>query len=428
MKLLPEKCEYKFFHLIDPEKIAISDYTYVLPNERIALHPLPERDQSRLLIWENKKIRQDIFKNITDYLPPNSLLVFNDTKVIQARILFKKSTGAVIEIFCLEPYEKIIDYETVMAMTGSVKWKCMIGGAGKWKSGSLEKSFTINNEPVKVKVTLKEKLPDSYVAEFSWQPQHHSFAAVLEHAGKMPLPPYIKRDSDVSDIERYQTVYAKYNGSVAAPTAGLHFTPAILSSLKKKKIKTDFVTLHVGAGTFKPVKTPTLELHQMHAELIDVSISTIENIIENISGKIIAVGTTSLRTLETLYWMGVKCALNPAYTISEIEIKQWDVYHSPLYDTILTDGSAVTALLNWMKKNKLERLVLKTEILIAPGYVFKIVDGLITNFHQPNSTLLLLVAAAVGDDWKNIYNYALENDFRFLSYGDGCLLLFTRAV
>lgn len=408
----------------DPKKIAIADYNYALPLERIAIHPLPKRDQSKLLVWENGNIKKDIFKNIMHHVPANSLLIFNDTRVIQARILFKKKTGAMVQIFCLEPYEAINDYEIVMASTGTVNWKCMIGGAGKWKEGALEKSFTIQNETVHLKVQLKEKLPDAYVAEFSWQPSHYSFASILEHAGKMPLPPYIKRESDADDVTRYQTVYAKFKGSVAAPTAGLHFTQGILESLKHKKIKTDFVTLHVGAGTFKPVKTLTIETHPMHGEWIDVSASTIRNIVHNIKAKIIAVGTTSLRTLESLYWMGTKCLIHPSMGVHEIEIKQWEVYESPLAKEAIEPVIALEGLLLWMEKNEMEKLLVKTEILIVPGYRFKIADGLITNFHQPNSTLLLLVAAATGEEWKMIYRYAMENDFRFLSYGDGSLLFF----
>jgi S-adenosylmethionine:tRNA ribosyltransferase-isomerase len=407
---------------LNPKKIAASDYTYPLPADRIAIHPLPERDQSKLLIWDNENISQDIYKNIAAYLPAGSLMIFNDTRVIQARLLFKKNTGAVIEIFCLEPYGSITGYERVLAKTGSVEWKCMIGGASKWKGGPLEKLLRIDNEDVHFKVMLKEKIPGAYVAEFSWMPTHFTFADILEHAGNMPLPPYIKRESDEEDVERYQTIYAKFNGSVAAPTAGLHFTPQILSSLKNKNIGTAFVTLHVGAGTFKPITTETLEKHQMHAEWMDLPLSVLTVILENLDAGITAVGTTSLRTLESLYWMGVKCTINPGCDIDSLEIGQWDPYDPSVSSRDITPANALNALLKYMVENNMDRLLIRTGILIVPGYRFKIVSRLVTNFHQPHSTLLLLVAAAVGDDWKRIYHYALENDFRFLSYGDGCLL------
>ena len=403
-----------------PNQIAIADFTYQLPVEKIALHPLEKRDQSKLLICSNEKIKEDIYKNIADHLHENSLLIFNNTKVIPARILFKKETGGTIEIFCLEPFEENTEYTTVMNKKASVKWKCMIGGAGKWKDRGLTKKIKIKNEEVELTATLKQKLTDAYVTEFSWQPSHYSFSEIIEQAGEIPLPPYIKRDVEENDKERYQTIYAKHKGSVAAPTAGLHFTPEVFSSLENKNIKTDFVTLHVGAGTFKPVKSTTMQQHEMHAEWINVAISTIENILNNLTENIIAVGTTSLRTIESLYWMGVKSYLNNNCSLQELEIKQWEVYDE-LSKQNLKANVALTSLLAWMKKNELQRLFIKTQILIAPGYTFKIAKALITNFHQPGSTLLLLVAA-ITKDWKKIYEYALKNDFRFLSYGDGCLI------
>jgi S-adenosylmethionine:tRNA ribosyltransferase-isomerase len=401
-----------------PRNLSINDFTYDLPLEKIATHPLPERDQSKLLIWKEGKISEDIYKNIAEHLPENSLLIFNDTKVIPARILFKKDTGGVIEIFCLEPFEE--EYTTVMNKSSSVKWKCMIGGASKWKEGNLVKKINIKGENVILTASLKQKLPDAYVAEFSWQPSHFSFAEIIEQAGEIPLPPYIKREVEEDDKERYQTIYAEHKGSVAAPTAGLHFTEDIFSSLKKKNIKIDFVTLHVGAGTFKPVKSETMEQHEMHAEWIDVSLSTIKNILENIEN-IIAVGTTSLRTIESLYWMGVKLFLNNECSLQSLEIKQWEVYEELLSEQNIDVEVALRKLLNWMEKNGQERLFTRTQILIAPGYKFKVAKALITNFHQPKSTLLLLIAA-ITNNWKKIYEYALNNNFRFLSYGDGCLL------
>ncbi|HUS00595.1 MAG TPA: S-adenosylmethionine:tRNA ribosyltransferase-isomerase [Chitinophagaceae bacterium] len=405
-----------------PKHLSINDFTYHLPADKIALHPLEERDRSRLLIYKDGNIEEDVYRNIAEHLPENSLLIFNNTKVIPARILFKKDTGGVIEIFCLEPFEENSEYVSMMSKKGSAKWKCMIGGASKWKEGSLVKRINLKNEEVILTASLKEKLPDAYVAEFTWQPWQYTFSEIIEQAGEIPLPPYIKRDIEEGDKERYQTIYAEHKGSVAAPTAGLHFTQEVFASLKENNIKTDFVTLHVGAGTFKPVKSETMQQHEMHAEWIDVSASTIENIRDSLSENIIATGTTSLRTIESLYWMGVKSYLNKKCTIDELEIKQWEVYEEPLIGQDLTAATALTSLLTWMKKNQLQKLFTRTQILIAPGYKFKIANALITNFHQPQSTLLLLVAA-ITNEWKGIYEYALKNDFRFLSYGDGCLIV-----
>ena len=404
--------------MISPKKISINDYTYHLPDDKIALHPKDERDASKLLIYKDDVITEDIYKNIADHLPENSLLIFNNTKVIRARILFQKSSGSTIEIFCLEPYEEINEYSTIMNKKESVRWKCMIGGVSKWKEDELVKElFAINCE---LKAKLVEKLSDAYVVEFSWQPEELSFAEVIAAAGDIPLPPYIKRITETADTERYQTVYAHHEGSVAAPTAGLHFTQTVFDELAAKNIQKAFVTLHVGAGTFKPVKAAVMEQHEMHAEWIDVSIETIEKILSSLHNNIIAVGTTSLRTLESLYWMGVKSSFNSQSL--QLKIGQWDVYEAPLANTNLSAEEALTALIKWMKENNMERLFTQTQILIAPGYQFKIVKGIVTNFHQPQSTLLLLVAAAIGNSWKKVYDHALQNDFRFLSYGDGSLL------
>ena len=405
-----------------PKKYSIADFTYSLPDEKIAAFPLEQRDASKLLIYKNDAIEESTYQQIADYLPNNSLLIFNNTKVIQARILFQKPTGGIIEIFCLEPYEVINEYTTVMSKTGSVKWKCMIGGVSKWKEGFLEKQLVINNEQLIIRAELFEKLSDAYVVKFSWQPSSYSFSEILLLIGEIPLPPYIKRKAADDDKERYQTIYAAHDGSVAAPTAGLHFTSDIFSSFKKKNITTDYVTLHVGAGTFKPVKAAVMEDHEMHAEWIDVNILTINNIISNLNNTIVATGTTSLRTIESLYWLGVKTIIDPNISYDKLINDQWDVYEDPLANTSYSPGESLTALTILMKKNNTERVVTKTQILIAPGYQFKIAKILITNFHQPQSTLLLLVAAAIGDSWKKVYQYALENDFRFLSYGDGSLL------
>ena len=403
-------------------QISIADYKYTLPNDKIADHPLQQRDQSKLLIHKEGKIKEDIYKNIVLHLPENSLLIFNNTKVIPARILFLKPSGATIELFCLEPFEHNNEYNTVMNKTSSVQWKCMIGGASKWKTGSLEKKLYIDGHEIILKAELRQKLTDAYVAEFSWHPSHFTFTEIIEQAGETPLPPYIKRKANEEDKERYQTIYALRKGSVAAPTAGLHFTEEILSSLKNKKIKTDFVTLHVGAGTFKPVKASLIADHEMHAEWMEVSIATIENILKNLQETIVAVGTTSLRTLESLYWMGVKAFLQPRGDEEYLTIKQWEVFDLPLAEQSLDINLALQSLLTWIEKRGKEKLVIKTQIMIVPGYRFKIVKALVTNFHQPGSTLLLLVAAVIGDDWKKIYEYALSNQFRFLSYGDGCLI------
>ena len=402
-----------------PGNISIQDYTYELPVEKIALHPLPIRDVSKLLIYNKGKLKEDIYHNIDQYLPPNTLLIFNNTRVINARLRFKKNTGAIIEILCLEPAELINEYTSLMSKRENVKWKCFVGGASKWKEGALEKKFVIKGTEIILKATLVEKLKDAYIISFSWMPADITFAEILEETGDIPLPPYIKRTTDLEDMDRYQTIYAAHDGSVAAPTAGLHFTENIFEKLKQKNIHTEYVTLHVGAGTFKPVKALNMQQHEMHAEWIDVDIETIKAIKENL-GHIVAVGTTSLRTLETIYWLGVKIMLRPA--INEIHLFQWDVYEEDLSSAAILPALALEVLLQRMKERQLKKIFCQTQLLIAPGYEFKMVKALITNFHQPQSTLLLLVAAAVGNDWKKIYDHALQNNYRFLSYGDGNLI------
>jgi S-adenosylmethionine:tRNA ribosyltransferase-isomerase len=405
-----------------PKDLSINDYDYFLPEEKIASFPSKERDQSKLLIYKNGIIAEDIYLNLANHLPGKSFLVFNNTKVIKARILFTKPTGAVIEIFCLEPYETINDYAIVLQKKKSIRWKCMIGGAGKWKQKYLEKRFIINNDEVTLKAQLVEKLSNAYVVELCWNPGEYSFAEVIEHAGKTPLPPYIKREAEESDVERYQTIYSIAEGSVAAPTAGLHFTEKMFFSLKEKNIDKGFVTLHVGAGTFKPVKSETMEGHEMHAEWIDVSTKFVDQLIKNISNGIFCVGTTSVRTIESLYWMGVKAMLHPRATIEELEIKQWEVYENDMVNNSCGAEEALKSLLIFLQQKKTERLLIRTQIIIAPDYQFRIANGMVTNFHQPKSTLLLLVAAMIDDKWKDVYGYAIRNDFRFLSYGDGCLI------
>lgn len=401
-----------------PKNISILDYTYELPTDRIALHPLAARDSSKLLVYQNGKTLQDVYNNIDKHLPAESFLIFNNTKVIKARLRFQKSSGGIIEIFCLEPHEEINEYSHVMNKRGSVTWKCMIGGVSKWKEEELVISLEFGS--LELRARLIEKRSDAYVVEFMWRPAHLSFAEVLEQCGDIPLPPYIKRKTESEDVNRYQTIYAKDEGSVAAPTAGLHFTENIFHRLAAKNIQKDFVTLHVGAGTFKPVKAATMQDHEMHAEWIDVSVEFIENLISQLDKTIVTVGTTSLRTIESLYWLGVKAHLNP--DIKLLNINQWEVYEAQLINTNLKAADALSALLCWLKKNNEQRLFTQSQILIAPGYQFKIANAIVTNFHQPQSTLLLLVAAAVGENWKTLYAYALQNDFRFLSYGDGSLL------
>jgi S-adenosylmethionine:tRNA ribosyltransferase-isomerase len=402
-----------------PQQISIDDYNYDLPDERIALYPLAQRDSSKLLVYKNGEIEASTFLKIDEYLPTDTLLVFNNTKVINARIKFTKTTGALIEIFCLEPFGNITEYSTVMNATTTIQWKCLVGGAAKWKDEILEKEITIGSEKIILFAKKVGKITAAFVIEFSWQPSSFSFAEIIEAAGKVPLPPYIKRNTDDEDTSRYQTIFAKHSGSVAAPTAGLHFSENIFTKLSAKNIDKTFVTLHVGAGTFKPVKAATMAEHEMHAEYIDIDIAAIESIKSNI-GKIAAVGTTSLRTIESLYWFGVKVFNDKG--IKELSLLQWDVYSGEMVNSKCSAQEALNALLTWMKENNKQRIFTQTQILIAPSYTFKIVNILVTNFHQPKSTLLLLVAAAIGNDWKKMYTYALQNDFRFLSYGDGNLI------
>jgi S-adenosylmethionine:tRNA ribosyltransferase-isomerase len=404
-----------------PKHLSIHEFTYDLPDERIAKHPLAERDSSKLLVYKNGNIESSVYRNIDKHLPKDSLLVFNNTKVVEARLLFKKATGAVIEIFCLEPADQYKDITTAMLQKGKVQYKCLIGGASKWKHGmKLQKHIEANDEQVLLEASIIDRLSDCFVVELTWQPADLSFAEILHHAGVIPLPPYLHREMEEDDKERYQTIYAKQDGSVAAPTAGLHFTDAVFNKLAKKNIQKEFVTLHVGAGTFKPVKSETMNEHEMHAEFIDVTADTIKRLIEYTDKAIVAVGTTSLRTIESLYWMGVKVQKKQDISVEKISVTQWEPYETEVLN--LSTKEALAGLLEWMNKQGLSRIITKTQILIAPGYKLKVAKGIVTNFHQPKSTLLLLIASIVGESWKKIYQYAMENDYRFLSYGDGCLL------
>ncbi|MEP6846008.1 MAG: S-adenosylmethionine:tRNA ribosyltransferase-isomerase [Panacibacter sp.] len=403
-----------------PKRLFIKDFLYHLPEDRIAKYPLPQRDESKLLVYKDGSIKTDIYSHLDAYIPENALLVFNNTKVVEARLIFKKPTGSNIEIFCLEPGELYADITTAMLQKGKVLWKCLVGGARKWKDEPLIKMIESNSGTITLSAKKIEKFSDYFLVEFNWEDDSLSFSEVLHVAGSMPLPPYLNRDAEEADKERYQTIYAKCNGSVAAPTAGLHFTERLFKKLNSKNIARDFVTLHVGAGTFKPVNTETMQDHEMHTEFIEINASLITNILQHIDETIIAVGTTSLRTIESLYWLGVKTILHKAITIDVLQVNQWDGYD--LNAENITPKEALTSLIHWMQQNNLSKLITKTQIIIAPGYGLKVAKALVTNFHQPQSTLLLLVAAIIGGDWKKVYNYAMENDFRFLSYGDGCLL------
>ena len=404
--------------MIDPRKISIQEYQYFLPEERIARYPLERRDASRLLIWQAGKITESTYADLAGEIPADSMLVFNNTKVVEARLLFQKTTGGMIEIFCLEPHECYPDIQTAMLQCRTVKWLCLIGGASKWKAGQvLIKQLEKGGKKIELVAGFLEKRTGLFAIELSWSDDSISFAEVLHMAGDIPLPPYLNRKADEKDLERYQTVYASQDGSVAAPTAGLHFTERIFADLSRMNIPVEQLTLHVGAGTFQPVKSDTMEGHFMHAEWIDVSKDLIKKIMRE-KRQVIAVGTTSARTLESLYWLGIKCTEATMTKIPEID--QWDPYE---LDGTHTYQYALAALLDFMEQHQMERLITRTRLLIAPGYSYRIVRGLITNFHQPASTLLLLVSALTGDDWKKIYAHALDNGFRFLSYGDGCLLL-----
>lgn len=407
-----------------PKHLAISDYHYNLPEEKIAKYPVAARDASRLLIYKNETIQETLYKAIADHIPAPSLLILNNTRVIEARLLFRKSTGAFIEIFCLEPLNQV-DIGSALSQAGHATWLCLIGGASKWKPGQvLRTEVEMHAQQLVVEANFLGKVRESFAIAFSWTPAYFSFADILQVAGTIPLPPYIKRNVEDADHERYQTVYANEKGSVAAPTAGLHFTKEVLAAIRKRNIAVDYVTLQVGAGTFKPVKALTMEEHEMHAEFIDVDFSMIENLLHHQGSFITAVGTTSLRAIESLYWMGVKLSIDKNVSDEELVIRQWDPYDLPGNDLSVED--ALACLLEWMKKRQKNRLVTKTQILIAPGYEVKMADALVTNFHQPHSTLLLLVAAFIGEEWRNVYQYALNNDFRFLSYGDGCMLFRNR--
>ena len=403
---------------IDPRHIHISDYNYPLPDERIAKFPIAQRDHSKLLIYNKGEVSSDVFYNLPQYLPKGALMVFNNTKVIQARMHFRKETGALIEVFLLEPAEPS-DYELMFQTTGHCAWYCLVGNLKKWKEGSLRREIEINGQTVVVNATRGELHGTSHRIDFSWGGDV-SFAEIIDAMGELPIPPYLNRETQESDKTTYQTVYSKIKGSVAAPTAGLHFTPEVLADLDAHGIQREELTLHVGAGTFKPVKSEEIEGHEMHTEYVSVRRDTIQKLIDH-EGCAIAVGTTSVRTLESLYYMGLKVMRDPSLNEDQLHVAQWEPYTGdcPQCESV----TALKALLAWMDARSLTVLHSSTQIIIAPGYDYHIVKMLVTSFHQPQSTLLLLVSAFVKGDWHKIYDYALSHDFRFLSYGDSSLLI-----
>ena len=403
----------------EAQQIRIEDFDYPLPDERIAKFPLAKRDESKLLLYRQGAVGETQFKHITRFLPAGSLMVFNNTRVIQARLLFRKPTGARIEVFCLEPVEPH-DYALVFQQTERCRWMCLVGNLKKWKEGTLSREVLVGGETVLLKAERLQSCGDSHLIEFTWDHPTCTFADLLDAAGVLPIPPYLNRETEASDLQTYQTVYSKVKGSVAAPTAGLHFTPEVLADIDAQGIGREEVTLHVGAGTFKPVKSETIEGHEMHTEFISVRRSSIERIKNNL-GRIIAVGTTSVRTLESLYYIGVTLAANPNATAEELVVDQWMPYDEA--NNRLPVAEALQQIVDYLDRNGVDRLVTATRIIIVPGYDFKLVRGLVTNFHQPKSTLLLLISAFVKGDWRTIYDYALAHDFRFLSYGDSSLLL-----
>jgi len=400
------------------ENINIEDYNYNLSDDRIAKYPLEKRDLSKLLYYKNDCIQERKFSELPGLLPLNSLLLFNETKVVNARLIFKKETGATIEIFCLEPVEPVADFQLAYQQKTPVIWKCLIGNAKRWKSGLLSLEFHIKDKKVVLFAKKVKQLSEGFLVEFSWDNEDVSFSEIISNCGLIPIPPYLNRKSEDQDKKRYQTVYAEYEGSVAAPTAGLHFTDQIFINLKNRNIETGKLTLHVGAGTFKPVVSETIGSHEMHTEKVVVSNNTLQQIQRKLGDPIIPVGTTSMRTLESLYWMAVKLKSGD----DSFEVEQWDPYNLEENDNF-DAYDAMELLLNYLYKNNKNEIKGETRLMIAPGYRFRFATGLVTNFHQPKSTLLLLVSALVGENWKDAYDFALANDFRFLSYGDSCLFL-----
>ncbi|GAB5538452.1 MAG: S-adenosylmethionine:tRNA ribosyltransferase-isomerase [Salibacteraceae bacterium] len=400
-------------------EIAIDDYSYALPQERIAQYPLAQRDRSKLLVYRDGSIETRVFHELPDLLQPNDSMVFNDTRVVHARLNFQKATGANIEIFCLEPVAPS-EMNEAFASKGQILWKAMVGNAKRFKLGEvISRIVSTPNGEYTLDAEMCGKEKDTYLVRFRWSIDC-TFGEILEHVGTLPIPPYLNRDTEEEDEERYQTLYAESDGSVAAPTAGLHFTPRVFDDLEKRQVQPLFVTLHVGAGTFKPVKSATMGGHEMHKERISVTLNALEKMQLSASteGRIIAVGTTSLRTIESIYWFGVKLMVNPQR--DEFFVGQWEPYE--LEGQAVNPAHALNAVLDWLRKKSYSHLRGYTQLLIAPGYDVKMANALVTNFHQPQSTLLLLIAAFIGDDWRRIYDHALAHDYRFLSYGDSSIL------
>ena len=399
------------------QKIAIAEYDYPLPDERIARYPLEQRDCSKLLLYKSGNVGEDVFSNLPSYIPSGSLMVFNNTKVIQARLRFRKETGAQIEVFCLEPDEPA-DYQQIFQETQNCVWQCLVGNSNRWKGGELSQTITVAGKEVLLKVERVSCAAAVNRVRFSWN-GGVAFAELLEAAGELPIPPYLNRRTEENDKKTYQTVYSKVQGSVAAPTAGLHFTPVVLGKLAEHGVECCEVTVHVGAGTFKPVKSELIADHAMHEEYIEVKRELIAKLVDA-GGSAVAVGTTSVRTLESLYFLGEMVAENPGISPEELHVGQWAPYER-VHELSTVD--AMQALLDWLDRNGACKLHAHTQIMIAPGYKFRVVKAIVTNFHQPKSTLLLLVSAFIGGNWRKVYDYALENGFRFLSYGDSSLLI-----
>lgn len=403
--------------MINLPKIKISNYNYRLPEKKIAMHPLAKREDSKLLVHRNGIIRDRNFSDLPELLPPASMLLINDTRVIRARMLFRKTTGATIEILCLEPEQPERDIQLAMQQKGSCVWRCMVGNVKKWKRGLVFIQLPLKTNILTVFAEMEERHEDTFSIKFSWTMEEFTFAEVVEMIGKVPLPPYIHRAPEEDDIQRYQTVFATHQGSVAAPTAGLHFTDDMFKRLAVKNINTGHLTLHVGAGTFKPVTAKDVRQHVMHGEQVVVDMSLLEKL-RNKKQDIIAVGTTSVRTIESLYWMGIKYITTG---VMPERLEQWDAYDAELKPA--SNEEVYDAIISYLDQHKLEQLKFQTSLIIIPGYQFRIINGMLTNFHQPKSTLLLLISAFLGYKWKEIYKHALRNNYRFLSYGDACLFL-----
>lgn len=409
--------------MTDPRTVSPEDFSYILPEERIAKYPLQVRDHSKLLVYDRGKISETLFHRVDTLLPGGSLIIVNETRVVHARLRFRKETGAAIEVFCLEPIDPEIDIQQSFASRGPVIWKCLIGNAKKWKTGKLSMTLKADEKTFQLNADRKQNAGEAHLVEFSWNMKDLSFSEVLQIAGLVPLPPYINREAEAEDDARYQTVFARNEGSVAAPTAGLHMTEDVMKKLKDKGIRFTAVTLHVSAGTFKPVSSDSIGEHEMHSENIRVNKDFLETLIHDNTGPVTAVGTTTLRTIESLYWLGVRYLKDKQ--LHDHHIEQWEPYQYTA-KTLPGFKEAYRGLVDYMNIRELDEISASTQLIIVPGYRVQVADYLITNFHMPRSTLLMLVAVCIGDGWKKVYEYAMDNGFRFLSYGDGCLFRIER--